>query len=294
MSETTLSTSLPQARVLVVDDHPGTATTLARAISQLGPKIEVVSATSGKMALEQVKEGAVDLLITDMMMPEMNGLQLIEKMQLHPGGRPPYTILITAYDVPGLKESARRLKVNETLIKPFRPEYIRQIVSKMLEDLGPSKLLRSTTEVRTTKKILVADDISDNVSLLSRYLVNEGYSIVAANNGISALELIRSEMPDLVLLDVNMPVRMDFRSSRRSAWTRRSSISRSSCLQLPDLNRLIYAPDWIWEPTIMSQSRSTGVSCWPVSGRNCGPGKPMEPSAAGIRNSVCFPRSAGT
>ena len=205
MNESTLSINLPQARVLVVDDHPGTATTLARALSQLGPKVEVVSATSGKMALEQVKEGAVDLLITDMMMPDMNGLQLIEKLQLHPGGRPSYTILITAYDVPGLKESARRLKVNETIIKPFRPEYIRQIVIKMLEDLGPSKLVKQTSEVRPSTKILIADDVTDNLSLLSRYLVNEGYSIITASNGIRALELTRSEMPDLVLLDVNMP-----------------------------------------------------------------------------------------
>ena len=205
MGETTLSINLPQARVLVVDDHPGTATTLARALSQLGPKIEVISATSGKMALEEVRESAVDLLITDMMMPDMNGLQLIEKMQLHPGGRPAYTILITAYDVPGLKESARRLKVNETIIKPFRPEYIRQIVSKMLEDLGPSKLLEKTSEVRPTNKILIADDVADNLSLLSRYLDNEGYSVISANNGTKALELIRSDMPDLILLDVNMP-----------------------------------------------------------------------------------------
>jgi two-component system, OmpR family, phosphate regulon sensor histidine kinase PhoR len=205
MSEPALSISLSQARVLVVDDHPGTATTLARAISQLGPKIEVVSATSGEMALEQAREGAVDLLITDMMMPDMNGLQLIEKMQLHPGGRPTYTILITAYDVPGLKESARRLRVNETIIKPFRPEYIRQIVSKMLEDLGPSKLLGPTPETRRSSKILIADDVTDNLALLSRYLVNEGYSIITASNGIRALELTRSEMPDLILLDVNMP-----------------------------------------------------------------------------------------
>src|SRR6202142_1615617 len=120
MNEPALSVNLHQVRVLVVDDHPGTATTLARAISQLGPEIDVVSATSGKMALEQVREIAVDLVITDMMMPDMNGLELIEKLQSHPGGRPAYSILITAYDVPGLKESARRLKVHQTIIKPYR------------------------------------------------------------------------------------------------------------------------------------------------------------------------------
>jgi signal transduction histidine kinase/CheY-like chemotaxis protein len=210
MNEPALSVNLHQARVLVVDDHPGTAMTLARAISQLGPDIEVVSATSGKMALEQVRDNAVDLVITDMMMPEMNGLELIEKLQSHPGGQPAYIILITAYDVPGLKESARRLKVNETIIKPFRPEYICQVVSKALEDFGPSKLSKKTTELKQSHKILIADDVQDNLSLLSRYMVNEGYTFVTANNGNKALELTRSEMPDLILLDINMPEKDGF------------------------------------------------------------------------------------
>ena len=210
MNEPALSINHPQARVLVVDDHPGTAATLARAISQIGPEIEVVSATSGKMALEQVRDNAVDLVITDMMMPDMNGLELIEKLQSHPGGRPAYTILITAYDVPGLKESARRLKVNETIIKPFRPEYICQVVSKALEDFGPSKHSKKTTELKQSHKILIADDVQDNLSLLSRYMVNEGFTFVTANNGNKALELTRSEMPDLILLDINMPEKDGF------------------------------------------------------------------------------------
>jgi CheY-like chemotaxis protein len=100
MSGLTSPPNLPSARVLIVDDHPNTALTLSRAISQLGPGIEVISATNGKTALERVKDGAVDLLITDMMMPEMNGLELIEKLKSHPGGYPTYTILITAYDAP--------------------------------------------------------------------------------------------------------------------------------------------------------------------------------------------------
>ena len=74
MSEQTISTHPAHARVLIVDDHPGMASTLARAIAQLGPGIEVLSATGGTEALERVKDQAVDLLITDMMMPDMNGM----------------------------------------------------------------------------------------------------------------------------------------------------------------------------------------------------------------------------
>jgi CheY-like chemotaxis protein/signal transduction histidine kinase len=191
-------------RVLVVDDHPSTATTLARAISQLGPGVDVLSAESGEKALELVKNKTVDLLITDMVMPGMNGLELIEVMQSHPGGRPAYAALITAYDVPGLKETARRLKVNDVIMKPVRPERICQIVSKTIENLGHAPLV-PPPETKSLLKILIADDQQDNIALLSRYLENEGYACITANNGIVTLQKMRTELPDLVLLDVNMP-----------------------------------------------------------------------------------------
>jgi CheY-like chemotaxis protein len=190
--------------ILVVDDHPSTATTLARALSQMGPKIEALSATSGENALELIGDKPVDILITDMMMVGMNGLELIEKLQSHPAGRPAYTMLITAYDVPGLKITAQRLKVNEIIIKPIRPERICQIVGKAIENIEGDCAVQ-VPEGREQLKILVADDQPDNVSLLSRYLSTEGYACISASNGLEALNKIRAEMPDLVLLDVNMP-----------------------------------------------------------------------------------------
>ena len=198
------------ARILVVDDHPNTATTLARAISQLGDGVEVMSATSGKEAIEYANGGAFDVLITDMMMPGINGLELIERLQTHPGGRPAHSILITAYDVPGLKESARRLKVNEVIIKPVRPEHIYQIVSNILEGMGHTKIAAPAVKAHQPFKILIADDMPDNVTLLTRYMQSEGYQYITASNGVEALEKIRAEMPDLILLDVNMPQKDGF------------------------------------------------------------------------------------
>jgi len=135
MNHTRSSSNAP-VRILVVDDHFGTATTLARAIAQLGPGVEVIPATSGQEALERVKYAAVDILITDMIMPEMTGLELIERLQNHPAGRPTFTFLITAYDVPGLKVTARRLNVKEVFTKPVNPERICQTVVQAMEKLS--------------------------------------------------------------------------------------------------------------------------------------------------------------
>ena len=191
--------------VIIVDDHPNTATTLARAVSQMGPRVDAFAATSGKEVLERVRTCGADVLITDMIMPEMNGLELLEKLQNHPGGRPAHTILITAYDVPGLKETARRLKVDEIIPKPVRPERICQSVEKILQEWEHSKRPARQKQASKLFKILIADDLPDNITLLARYLENEGYEFITANDGLQALQKTRAEFPDLILLDVNMP-----------------------------------------------------------------------------------------
>ena len=195
-----------QFRILVVDDHPNTAATLARALSQLGAGVNVISASSGRDALEKVKTTGVDILFTDMIMPEMTGLELIEKMQKHPAGRPAYTYLVTAYDVPGLKVTAQRLKVNEVVVKPVRPERICQIAANAIEEMKhATQPIKNMAVGKKKFKILVADDRPDNITLLTRYLEYEGYGYVAARDGLETLDKVRDELPDLVLLDVNMP-----------------------------------------------------------------------------------------
>ena len=103
MHNNSMSTSdlNPQpARVLIVDDHPNTAEMLARVIRKLETPVEVLTASSGEDALQQLGDDVADILITDFMMPGMSGLELIEKLQ--DGRKPAHTILITAYDTPGL------------------------------------------------------------------------------------------------------------------------------------------------------------------------------------------------
>ncbi len=191
-------------KILVVDDHPNTATTLARGIAQLGSKVEVFAATSGHQALEYVNKGSIDILITDMIMPEMTGLELIEKLQ-NQAGRPTFSYLITAYDVPGLKVTARRLKVKDVIIKPVHPEHICQIVLQAMDEMEHARPVVNETSQTQPFTILIADDQPDNLMLLSRYLETEGYSYIKARDGLETLEKVRNHMPDLVLLDINMP-----------------------------------------------------------------------------------------
>lgn len=197
------------ARILIVDDHPNTASMLARVLGTFDTPVEVMTARSGEEALSMVGDKRVDVLITDFIMPGMNGLDLIEKLS---GDREPgYKILITAYETPGIEVSAKKLNINDFLIKPVQPDKIREIVSGVINNFGPNGSAGATGGLQANVfKILVADDYPDNVMLLTRRLNSEGYQSISAMDGVEALQKIRAEHPDLVLLDINMPRKNGF------------------------------------------------------------------------------------
>jgi CheY-like chemotaxis protein len=70
------------ARILIVDDEPDLRFILRRCFEQAGH--EVVSAGHGAAALDVVGESRPDLVVTDMMMPVMNGVELIERLRAEP------------------------------------------------------------------------------------------------------------------------------------------------------------------------------------------------------------------
>jgi DNA-binding response OmpR family regulator len=203
-----LAKKVTPVKLLIVDDHPNTAAMLARVLSKFDTPVDITTASGGEEALKMIGDQGVDILITDFMMPGVNGLELIEK--LRGSQKSAHIILITAYDTPDLAVSAQRLNVQDYLVKPVQPEKIRGIVGKVIDGLRPSFTQRKVTGFQRDFKILVADDNPDNLRLLSSRLQNEGYHFIPAWDGEEALAKTRSEKPDLVLLDVNMPKKDGF------------------------------------------------------------------------------------
>lgn len=137
-----LSVDDSHVKVLVVDDHPNTANMLARAISRLGSNVEVISATSGYEALKHSNNGAVDILITDMMMPEMTGLELIKALNDQPSTSPVVSFILTAHDSTALRDLAKRTHVKQVISKPVHPEWICQLI---VQTMGELKQMRSVS-----------------------------------------------------------------------------------------------------------------------------------------------------
>ena len=80
----------------------------------------------------------------------------------------------------------------------------------------------------TRSRILIVDDEPFNVDYLEQELADLDYETITAVNGVDALDKVRSESPDLILLDIMMPVMDGFEVLRASRLPRRRVILRSS------------------------------------------------------------------
>jgi CheY-like chemotaxis protein len=112
--------------VLVVDDEPD-ALFLFKVIFEREGYV-VVQAAHGAEALEQLEIHPVDIIVTDLMMPVMDGAQLIDRLRSDPGTSRIPIVLVSA-------NPNSELGADAVLGKPFRPTDILRVVGKLVESV---------------------------------------------------------------------------------------------------------------------------------------------------------------
>ena len=120
-------------KILVIDDEELITKSLLKLLSNEGYNTTV--AKSGKEALEKVKKIDVDLIISDVRMPEMDGIETIKEIRSYlekSNKKPIPEVLITGYADADKYTSAMELEVNDYLYKPFNNKEFLQIVKKTI------------------------------------------------------------------------------------------------------------------------------------------------------------------
>ena len=135
--------SSAEAALLVVDDNDDNRFTLTRRLTREG-YTKLTSAVNGREALERLRADHFDLVLLDVMMPEMNGYQVLEQMNSDPRLRDIPVIMISAVDQLDSVVRCIELGADDYLMKPFNPVVLRARVGASLE----KKRLRD--EVRTS------------------------------------------------------------------------------------------------------------------------------------------------
>lgn len=123
--------------ILIVDDEPKVGYFLGRALELTNKECKVSRAHSGEEALDILDRSKVDLLITDLRMPGISGLELIHWVK----ASSPKTriILITAYGSDKVQAEAQRLKIYHYITKPFNVREFTEVVGDALEQMAVTK-----------------------------------------------------------------------------------------------------------------------------------------------------------
>jgi DNA-binding NtrC family response regulator len=140
--------------ILVVDDEPGMRAALSEALTRSG--YSVLTATDGIEALEKVKRGAFDLVITDVRMPQMNGLEVLREVRrVSPKT---HVVMITAYGTVPSAVEAMKEGAFDYLLKPFSCEDVEGVVGRAFSDRKNYELNEIAPNGGSNSKRIVTED----------------------------------------------------------------------------------------------------------------------------------------
>jgi len=138
--------------VLIVDDEKNIRLTLTQALEPLGMKTD--TAVNGEEALDKLKEKEFGLILLDLKMPGMDGMEVLRRVrEIRPDIR---IIIITAYGTIESAVEAMKLGAVDFIQKPFAPNEIRELISKVIDrdKLDKQKAEDYTTHLELAKKCI--------------------------------------------------------------------------------------------------------------------------------------------
>ena len=119
-------------KVLIVEDSTASREFIASTLSQI-EGAEVICAGSGFDALKLLPRYRFDLIITDINMPDINGLELINFVKMNPNYRETPLFIVTGEGRQHDRERGLQLGASEFLIKPLQPELLNELVRRYLK-----------------------------------------------------------------------------------------------------------------------------------------------------------------
>lgn len=121
-----------KTRILCIDDEPGVVELVSLILR--APNVEVEGANSGAAALEMMRQSPPDVVLLDIMMPEMDGWEVYKEMQADQTLNSIPVIIVTARNSSFEEIIAReRTRVSDYLTKPFLPNDLRKSLAQVLD-----------------------------------------------------------------------------------------------------------------------------------------------------------------
>ena len=219
---------LKDLRILVVDDNRTNRNILTEYLKSWG--CLPLQASGSEEALSVIKgfpssEETVDLILTDVQMPGMNGFDLAGKIRKMDRFKNLPIIVLTSLGMRGDGRLCREIGINGYLLKPVKQDDLLKAIKSVMgyvrkdstivklvtrhtidEDYGKEIPLPSTVGGTEDIKILLVEDYPTNQQVALRHLNSAGYQVDLAENGQQAIEACKRKSYDLILMDIQMPI----------------------------------------------------------------------------------------
>ena len=180
-------------KFLAVDDSSSSRKLIASILGQNGSRID--EAENGRVGYEKALEQDYDLIITDIDMPEMDGVELCKKLKSNPGVRNVPILIVSKFDSD--KEINRGFEAGAS-------DYL--LKQEVKDNLYPAvQNLLTQADFHSDQTVLLIDDSITTLKLLGGKLSNYGFGIATARSRDEAVEHLNKEKISVILFDVSMP-----------------------------------------------------------------------------------------
>jgi len=186
--------------ILLVEDNYISQRVAMTSLDRDGYK-NVEIAENGRVAVKMLEEQDYDLVLMDIRMPVMDGLEATEKIReferSNPSRKPVFIIAFTAYAVEGDRERFLDAGMDDYIAKPFQPEELIRIIDKYSAKMR----MRSQRALN----ILLAEDNKINQKVAMKTLESFGHRVDVVENGAEAVKKFKEKDYDLIMMDLEMP-----------------------------------------------------------------------------------------
>ncbi|MBW1862994.1 MAG: response regulator, partial [Deltaproteobacteria bacterium] len=190
--------------IMVVDDNEIERKEMASIIEEEGMKALV--AEDGKRCMDMIQESLPDVLVLDLIMPDVDGFEVLDRVRSDPETKNLPVIVVTAKDL--TTEDRERLSgnVSSVLAKgDTTSKTLLEELKKLLSDIErPAEYLQAEKIVPGNRILLVEDNEAAVIQVKS-ILESDGYVVDVAGGGEEALEYVEQTIPDGIILDLMMP-----------------------------------------------------------------------------------------
>jgi len=173
-----------QKNILVVDDEQNMRVALYEALSRIGYKVSV--AQDGRMALEMVKKSLPDLVITDIRMPEMDGIEMLRQLREQKSDLP--VLIITGYATVATAVEAMKQGAYDYILKPFPVEVIESAVNRVFENAVAT--IHKTGQGTKKKPVICADAKMQHILATARKVASSKATVLIMGESGTGKEVI--------------------------------------------------------------------------------------------------------